>query len=354
MEERNKTATSQRNDSIISEAIFGPNVTVLPIAPRQQFEASYAAIPQLAVEMFSEYQKDVHQMDRLMKKEEIAYYCTAMLWLRLIDIKAKNGLQALTREEKTLHKDTKDETFNIPQPLHIYLTSIGSIVDKMGKRTFLEPPPLPVTVVQGFGGYHAAEVNVDTHNVFEEVPSLGIAGDMLMSAAVDEPPRKFHIAYPQKATFSNNLLGQFPIIGPRRMEIRQKLNGFGITSDAFEEYCPGTRFNQQYIRAISDRLGTWDTFKIEKVNFPSLTSDGSTVQAVISRPIHDEPSENWQKRVVQNTSAEDESTATMAAAFVFRYQLYKIANAGATRLIRNQNWCCVTSAQGHAFDLPEE
>lgn len=55
LEERNKTATGQRNESIISEAIFGPNVTVVPIAPRQQFEESYAAIPQLAVEMFNEY-----------------------------------------------------------------------------------------------------------------------------------------------------------------------------------------------------------------------------------------------------------------------------------------------------------
>lgn len=176
-------------------------------------------------------------MDRQMIKEELSYYCTAMLWLRLIDIKAKNGLQALTREEKTLHKDTKDVVFNISQPLYIYLTSIGSIVDKMGKRTFLEPPPLPVTVVQQLGGYHAAEVNVDTHNVFEEVPSLGIAGDMLMAAATaaEGPARNSHIAFPQNATFSNNLLGQFPIIGPRRLEIRQKLNGFGITGTSFEE-----------------------------------------------------------------------------------------------------------------------
>lgn len=49
--------TGQRNESIISEAIFGPNVTVVPIEPRQQFEASYAAIPQLAAETYREYPK---------------------------------------------------------------------------------------------------------------------------------------------------------------------------------------------------------------------------------------------------------------------------------------------------------
>lgn len=356
LEESNKTATAQKNDSIISEAIFGPNVTVVPIAPRQTFEESYAALPQLAVEIYREYQKDVNQIDRKMIKEELSYYCTAMLWLRLIDIKSKNGLYALTREEKTLQKDTKDESYNLPQPLYIYLSSIGSIVDKMGKRTFLDPPPLPVSVAGGFGGYHSNEVTVDTHNVFEEIPSLGIAGDMLMAAAqpADEPARNFRIAFPQHATYSDNLLGNFPVIGPRRAEIRQKLAGFGITATNFEEYCRNTRFHRQYIKDISDMLGSWETFKVEKVNFPSLTSDGATVQAVMSRPIHEEEANNWLKRVVQNTSAEDESTATMGAAFVFRFQLFKIANAGATTLARNQNWCCVTSQQGQVYDLPEE
>lgn len=73
----------------------------------------------------------------------------------------RHGLNALTREEKTLQK-TKDEIYNIPQPLYAYLASIGSIVNKMGKRTFLQPPNLPVAVAGGFGGYHRNSVNVDT------------------------------------------------------------------------------------------------------------------------------------------------------------------------------------------------
>lgn len=159
-----------------------------------------------------------------------------MLWLRLIDIKSKNGLDALTREEKTLQKDTKDEVYNIPQPLYTYLTSIGSIVDTMGKRTFLQTPNLPIAEAGGFGGYHHGEVNEDTHILFEEIPSLGVAGDMLMAASRnnDEPVKNFRVAFPQNATYSNNFLGNFPVIGPRRAEIRQKLAGFGITATAFE------------------------------------------------------------------------------------------------------------------------
>jgi len=311
--DQNKTATDQKNDLLISESVFGPNVTVVPIEPRQQFQSSYAAIPQLATEVYREYAKDVAQIDRKLVKEELSYYFTALLWLRLIDIKAKNGLQALTREEKTLQKDTKDENYNVPQPFFTYLASIGSIVDKMGKRTFLETPPLPIAIAQGFGGYHSERVNVDSHNAFEEIPSLGIAGDMLMAVAqvAEEPVRNFHVAFPDLATYSNNLIGNFPIIGPRRVEIRQRLAGFGITHDSFQEYCPNTRFHRQYVKDISDMLGKWETFKIEKTNIPSLTSDGNTTQAIISRPISHEASNDWLKRTVQNTSAEDESTAKM-------------------------------------------
>ena len=51
----------------------------------------------------------------------------------------------------------------------------------MGKKTELNAPPLPVTRVQGHGGYHAAVIDMNTHNLFEEIPSLGIAGDMVMA-----------------------------------------------------------------------------------------------------------------------------------------------------------------------------
>lgn len=68
-----------------------------------------------------------------------------------------------------------------------------------------------------------------------------------------------------------------------------------------------------------------------------MTSDGATVQAIMSRPIHEEQSPDWLKRTVQNTSAEDETTAMMGAAFVFRFQIFKISNDGATRMQRGCN-----------------
>lgn len=347
-QEANKTPTPQKNHSLLSEAIFGPEVTVVPIEPKQEFAASYSAIPELAKEVFLEYAKDVPAMDRVMIKEEFSYYATALLWLRLIDIKQKYGLKSLSSEEKVLHRDTKDDTFNVPQPLHTYLASIGSVVDKMGKMTYLQVPDLPVATVGAFGGYHSANISVETHNAFEEIPSLGIAGDMLMAAATtaDEPIPDFRVTIPNGATISDNLLGKFAVIGPRRLEIRQNLSGFGITSTKFDEYCRGTRFNRQYIRAISDRVGKWDTFRIEKLNIPSMTSEGNTVQIVKSQPTDRlVPGASWLRRDVANTSPEEEPTAVMGAAFAFHFQLYKEpALEGDTRYERNENWCCIKAA----------
>lgn len=199
LKEREQKPTAQKNETLIAEAIFAPNVSVVPVEPRQTFQESYAALPQIAFLMYREYAKDVKLIDRELIKEELSYYCTAMLWLRLVNVKSKQGLQELTSAEKTLLKDLKDEVYNIPQPLHIYIMSIGAIVDKMGKRTFLEVPSLPVARAGGHGGYHAPRVDEVTHVLYEEVPSLGIAGDMLMAAAsqADEPEPDFRIRFLQ-------------------------------------------------------------------------------------------------------------------------------------------------------------
>lgn len=247
---------------MLEESIFGCEVQVVPIEPREDFTSTFAAVPALAEGVYREYAKDVQMMDRKLVREEMSYYFTCLLWLRLLDIKQKYGLRALTSKEKTLLKDTKDDTYNVPQPFFLYLSAIGSVVDKMGKRTYLDVPALPVTVAGDKGGYHTAQIDLNNHCLFEEVPSLGVAGDMLMAIAtnIDEPRPAFGFTFPGGARESSNLLGILGLIGKRRPEIAQRLTGYGITGERFEEYCPGTRFNQQYFRSISDMIASWHTF----------------------------------------------------------------------------------------------
>ncbi|KDR10044.1 uncharacterized protein LOC110838296 [Zootermopsis nevadensis] len=156
----------------------------------------------------------------------------------------------------------------------------------MGKETRLEVPPLPITVVQGFGGYHAAEVNADNHNAFEEIPSLGIAGDMVMALASPhaEPVPNFHIGKPPNTEFTTNWVGKFYPIGPRSPEIGQRLAGYGITAVTFDECVPGTSFNLRYIHSISDIVGRFETYRNEKVTHKNLCLAGGESQVVKTRP----------------------------------------------------------------------
>lgn len=157
---KSESASPQRNDSIISEAIFGIDVTVTEIAPRQCFSTSFRKITDIAAEVYDGYRNDEKQLERVVVREEIAYYATALLHLKLIEVKSKQGLEALTSAEKDLRK--ADHEFNVPQPLSTYISEIGTYKDRMGKETLLALPPLPTTVVQNFGGYHAAAVTTDT------------------------------------------------------------------------------------------------------------------------------------------------------------------------------------------------
>ena len=78
----------------------------------------------------------------------------------------------------------------------------------MWKETELEVPANTKSIIaQGFGGYHAEAVTEDSHNTFEEVPPLGIAGDMAMAAAsaAEEANVEFHTAVPAGSRPSNKL-----------------------------------------------------------------------------------------------------------------------------------------------------
>jgi hypothetical protein len=61
-------ATQQRNEPIISEAISGVDVHVIPIDPRQNFATNLSKLPILASEVYNSYQPDEKQLDRQLIK----------------------------------------------------------------------------------------------------------------------------------------------------------------------------------------------------------------------------------------------------------------------------------------------
>lgn len=356
--DKNTTPSEQKNQLLLAESIFGVDITVIPIQPREDFSTSFSRLPEIAVETYNQCSVDERQIDRVIAKEEMSYYATGLLWMKLIDVKTKQKIEALTNEEKSIRKATKDTEFIVPEPIAAYLHQVGQYSDKMGKTTDLKIPNLPTTSVQGMGGYHAAEINEDTHNLFEEVPSLGIAGDMVMALCQEaqEPAPNFHIAIPVGAKVTSNLTGRIFPVGSQRQEIKQRLAGQGITAVDFPEYVPNTRFNLRYLKSLSDIIGNFETFRNERVCFARLTASGGETQVIQTRPTPNEDmQESWTRRSVQATSASDSSTATMGASFMFGFQTYKEPGDGATATEQHAKWCCLDSTgEGEdAWTIPQ-
>jgi hypothetical protein len=226
----------------------------------------------------------------------------------------------------------------------------------MGKTTDIQIPELPISRAQGMGGYHAPAIEENNHFLFEEITSLGIAGDMVMALTQEapEPEPNFRMERPPGTVLNENLTGRFYPIGPRRPEIKQRLSGQGITPNQFPEYVRDTRFHLRYIKSISDIVGSFDTFRIEKMCFPRLTISGGETQVIVTRPTPGEDlHEVWTTRSVQATSAADSSTANMGGSFMFGFQLHKEHGEGATPSERHAKWCCLSPSIQNPWIIPE-
>ncbi|KAG8212667.1 hypothetical protein J437_LFUL019487 [Ladona fulva] len=250
-EEIRKIALSYRGKPENFSAEFAKEKRSTRMSQAKNFADNYSKAPILVQEVYQAYQPDVKQLDRILAPAEMSYYTTALLWLRLIDIKAKQGRIALSSAEKDLHKVTMEDKFNVPQPIYAYLSQIGEVKDKGGKTTELEIPALPIATVGGCGGYHAASVTAQSHNLFEEVPCLGIAADVMALQTQQADTLRslnFHIGKPANTVFTRNLCSAQMTPAFVRPDIISKLDGQGISNDSLAEFVRDTRFNLRYLR----------------------------------------------------------------------------------------------------------
>ena len=102
--QKNEQPSEQKNDLLLAESIFGVDVTIIAIDSREDFSTSFTKLSEIAVETYNQCAIDERQIDRVLAKEEMSYYATSLLWLKLIDVKVKQGRVALTSEERSLRK----------------------------------------------------------------------------------------------------------------------------------------------------------------------------------------------------------------------------------------------------------
>lgn len=152
-----------------------------------------------------------------MLPEYLDYYTTAMVWLRATTLKQKNS-QPLTQAEDQLLTLTQTTPFVLPEPILLQVRQLGNAVSKAGQHLFPSFPPLPTHVIQGSGGYYgqliepADGVDNTVHNLYEEIPCLGVLAEAVQQSLSNNPPGPYvsHVTYRGQQT-NSNLLGFRPI-----------------------------------------------------------------------------------------------------------------------------------------------
>lgn len=107
------------------------------------------------------------------------------------------------------------KSFHMLQPIYNYLRSIGTVNDKRGKQIYIANHDLPTAVYQGRTEYHSAgQIGTDGQCKYEELPTLGIFGNLLMAStsSVEIPPLNIPIL-PENTLADENLKGSILDVG---------------------------------------------------------------------------------------------------------------------------------------------
>ena len=112
----------------------------------------YARLPKISDEVYAELLPDDSQMPKKLTREWLRYYSTALLWGRLIDIKARRNHVKLTQTEREFQERIQAQDWNMPQPLYLFLRGIGHVRDPRGQTIWLSDLNLPTTAAGGKAG----------------------------------------------------------------------------------------------------------------------------------------------------------------------------------------------------------
>ncbi|KAL1454620.1 hypothetical protein WDU94_010836 [Cyamophila willieti] len=342
----NEIPTPQRDYRICDDSIFGDGIIIHEVSPHESFNANYAPLAHLTEEIYDQMIVDEPDIGRLFTVEELSYYTTSMLWLRLISLKEKMNRSALTQHEKAVLKQISDRVFSLPGIISTYLQQIENITDSMGKVIEHRIPTLPVIANGPYTGYHAQMCTVDMFNIFSEIPTLGTAGIVMSLTSPLVAPEIVHHVFPIPGyLFNRNLAGNIFEIGTRSEDILTRLAEFGITPTHFPETVPNTRFNIDYIDRLSQMIGSLESFRIEKLVFNKLTTEGSDAQIVICEPRPTEDADNnWLSCTVESSTAHQPATATIGASYAFGFNVRKANRENVGNDVANiaANYCPVS------------
>ncbi|KAG5871366.1 hypothetical protein JTB14_019763 [Gonioctena quinquepunctata] len=134
-------------------SVFTAEVTVRETVSRMTFSPSTPALIEVARQTLCEMVTDDPQLSKTLLPEYFDYYATALLWLRITNIKQKNS-QKITETESDMLVLTRTTAFCAPEPLVLQYKQIGNIVTMTKQHLYPEFPPLPEVPINNGGYWH--------------------------------------------------------------------------------------------------------------------------------------------------------------------------------------------------------
>lgn len=330
--------------SPFADNVFQEDMSVREVNLQTVQAPTLASSNELSRNTFQNLLIDDANLNKQWTPEVFDYYSTCMLWLRIVHLKAKNQ-QPLTPAEETLLTMTSSMSFNLPEPLRLYLSGIGNTMTKTGQHLYPTFPPLPTTVVDTIPGLYGP-IDEANHNLYEEIPAIGVSVGMIRASLnpARPLPQWAPPIVPEGFAANPNLLG-FRAVRAPRSEATSITDSAGITPDHFPNYPTNTGFNMQLLKAVSAVIANTDTFKVTATNFAELAEAGSPAQAIISRPIgNDDPLVRTVNSELRAESLTHEALGLFGQSMVFNYQLFKepVNDVHTT-------WACVTPPAAQAI-----
>jgi len=249
----------------------------------------------------------------------------------------------MTTPEHEIFHLTQKAQFSVPEPIMMQLQHLGNVESSFQQHLYPTFPPLPTTEIQNFGGYHGIldipgeNVDDDIHNLYEEIPCLGVLGEAVRAATGNHLPGPYaSLLQFQGLQPNDNLLG-FTSLGARRSEPKNLALNCRINEISFPSYPESTGFNFKFVQAISAAIQNIKTFKNINVNFLLMSELGSASQLMISRPVPDAHSICSRGSQIV-TSLTGSPNHVFGAGMFYDSQLFKENNSrGST-----ESWCLIT------------
>lgn len=279
---RNKVPpTPMREGNPFDSSLFASNVNVRETSGRTVFTPSAPALIEISRNTHEVIRSSSLEIGKVLLLECFDYYNVVLLWLRICSLKSTNS-HPMSAVEKHFLK-LQSVQLCVLDPIWHQLKTLGNVETTTKEHLYPVFPPMPVAVINHFGGYYG-RINNGNHILYEEITCLGVIAEAIRQAVSDAPAGAYisNVGTAQ-LVMTDHLLGFKPLT-VRRNEAKNLPMQAGIDLDVFPEYPNHSAVNFELITVVSNILEKVVVLKSRMVKIPELPSIGHPAQLFIQTP----------------------------------------------------------------------